>query len=110
MKKSEIVKTHQEFNEIIQKGKKEKNAFYNIYIRKSNLKISRFGIAVGKKLGNAVFRNKKKRQLRNILTNQRNIFQNGYDYIIIMKEKTKEATYQELESNLLSIFQKGEKK
>ena len=93
MKKSEIVKTHQEFNEIIQKGKKEKNAFYNIYIRKSN----------------AVFRNKKKRQLRNILTNQRNIFQNGYDYIIIMKEKTKEATYQELESNLLSIFQKGEK-
>ena len=110
MKNSEIVNTHQEFNEIIQQGKKEKNVFYNIYIRKSNLKISRFGIAVGKKLGNAVFRNKKKRQLRNILTNQRNIFQNGYDYIIIMKEKTKEATYQELESNLLSIFQKGEKK
>ena len=110
MKKSEIVKTHQEFNEIIQKGKKEKNAFYNIYIRKSNFKFPRFGIAIGKKLGNAVYRNKRKRQLRNILTTQRNLFQNGHDYIIIMKEKTKEATYQQLKEMLLSLFEKGKRK
>ena len=85
MKKYEIVKTHEEFNEIIQTGEKIKNSFYNIYIRKSNFKFPRFGIAIGKKLGNAVYRNKRKRQLRNILTTQRNLFQNGHDYIIIMK-------------------------
>lgn len=110
MKKYEIVKTHEEFNEIIQTGEKIKNSFYNIYIRKSNFKFPRFGIAIGKKLGNAVYRNKRKRQLRNILTSQRNLFQNGHDYIIIMKEKTKEATYQQLEEMLLSLFEKGKRK
>ena len=103
MKKYEIVKTHQEFNKIIQNGEKRKNQFYNIYIMKNNLSYSRFGIAIGKKIGNAVFRNKMKRRIRNILTNQRKEFQKGYDYIIIMKEKAKTATYQEMNQQMNEI-------
>lgn len=110
MKKYETVKTHQEFQEIIEEGKKIKNSFYNIYIRKSNLEFPRFGIAVGKKMGNAVFRNKQKRRMRNILTNQKKEFQKGYDYIIIMKEKTKEASFQELEIMLNRLLKKGDNK
>lgn len=106
MKKYEVVKTHEEFSSIIQNGEGLKNKYYNIYIRKNNLNISRFGIAVGKKLGNAVFRNKLKRRMRNILTNQKKEFQKGYDYIIIMKEKTKEATFTELEEKLLELLSK----
>jgi len=106
MQKYEVVKTHQEFNEIIKSGNVIRNNFYNIYIRKSNFDFPRFGIAISKKLGNAVFRNKKKRQLRMILTNQKKEFPNGYDYIIIMKEKTKEAKYQELEQMLLDLLKR----
>ena len=104
MKKYEIVKTHREFNEIIKNGQILRNGFYNIYIMKNNLQISRFGIAVGKKLGNAVFRNKLKRRMRNILTNQKKEFQKGFDYIIIMKDKTKSATYEELEKMLNNLI------
>ncbi len=104
MKKYEIVKTHEEFRSVIEQGKCLKNKYYNIYIRKNNLHISRFGIAVGKKLGNAVFRNKLKRRMRVILTNQKKQFQNGLDYIIIMKEKTKEAKLEELEQMLLDLL------
>ena len=104
MKKYEIVKTHEEFSNIINQGEYIKNNYYNVYIRKNNFTISRFGIAVGKKLGNAVFRNKLKRQMRNILTNQKKEFKKGYDYIIIMKEKTKEASYQELEQKLQDLL------
>lgn len=106
MKKYEVVKTHEEFTSIIQNGPVLKNKFYNIYIRKSDLQIARFGIAVGKKLGNAVARNKIKRRMRNILMNQKKLFSKGYDYIIIMKEKTKEATFVELETKLLELLSK----
>lgn len=106
MKKYEVVKTHEEFNQIIKNGECIRNSFYNIYIRKGNFNYPRFGIAVGKKLGNAVFRNKQKRRMRMILTSQKKEFSNGYDYIIIMKEKTKEASYTELESMLLDLLTK----
>ncbi len=106
MKKYEIVKTHEEFNDIIKNGKYFKNSFYNIYIRKNNENFPRFGIAVGKKLGNAVFRNKMKRRIRMILTSHKKEFSNSYDYIIIMKEKSKIATYQELDQMLLELLSK----
>ena len=83
MKKYEVVKTHEEFTSIIKNGPILKNKFYNIYIRKSDLQLARFGIAVGKKL-----------------------FSKGYDYIIIMKEKTKEASFVELETKLLELLSK----
>lgn len=106
MKKYEIVKTHEEFHEMIQNGKKRKNDYYNIYIRKSNFVYPRFGIAVGKKIGNAVQRNLQKRRLRMILTNQKKEFANGYDYIIIMKEKSKDLPYQMQEKMLLTLLKK----
>lgn len=106
MKKHEIVKEHKDFNDIIQSGQVVRNGFYNIYIRKSTLEYPRFGIAVGKKLGNAVYRNKMKRRLRMILTNQKKQFAKGYDYIIIMKEKSKTANYQELNDMLVSLLSK----
>ena len=109
MKKYEIVKTQEEFTEIIETGQKLKNNFFNIYIRKNKLGISRFGIAVGKKLGNAVFRNKQKRRIRTILTAQKNCFPKSYDYIIIMKEQGKLAPYQVLEKKLIDLLSKGEK-
>ena len=106
MKKYEVVKTHQEFNEIIQNGKCIRNSYYNIYIRKSDYQYPRFGIAVGKKLGNAVFRNKMKRRLRMILTEKKKEFSNGYDYIIIMKEKTKLASFKELNDMMNDLLEK----
>ena len=108
MKKYEIVKTHQDFNEIIQNGKVLRSPFFNIYQKKNGSNSNHFGIAVGKKLGNAVFRNYQKRKIRMILTNHKKEFSKGHDYIIIMKEKSKTITYQEFEKQLLELLLKGE--
>ena len=69
MKKYEIVKEHTDFDDIIAKGKYRKNNFFVIYNKESNFSYPRFGIAVGKKIGNAVTRNKFKRQIRMIINN-----------------------------------------
>lgn len=106
MKKYEIVKDAKDFNEIINQKECINNSCFLIYIRKNNLTISRFGLAVGKKLGNAVHRNKYKRQLRMIINQNKKEFPKGFDYIIIMKGKCKEISYQEIETNLCELISK----
>ena len=67
MKKINIVKSNREFNEVINKGIKHKNTIFYLYILKNDYKYNRYGIAVSKKIGNAVTRNKYKRQIKDIL-------------------------------------------
>ena len=60
-----------------------------------------FGIAVGKKLGNAVVRNKFKRQFRNIVDKNRFLFKNNNNYIIMIKREANNASFSELETDLI---------
>lgn len=104
MKKYEIVKEHTEFDDIIAKGRYKKNKHFVIYNKESNFSYPRFGIAVGKKIGNAVTRNKFKRQIRMIINNNKNLFKNNQDYIIIVKKSSLDLTYTELNDNLVELL------
>ena len=86
MKKYERVKSNVEFNNIIQKGKKLSNKYFTIFFIESDQTIVRFGISAPKKLGNAVIRNKLKRQTRHLVDETKNLFKNRRNYIIITKE------------------------
>ncbi|MCR5224427.1 MAG: ribonuclease P protein component [Bacilli bacterium] len=107
MKKYEIVKEHEDFNNIINTGRYKKGKFFVIYNKDNNLDHNRYGIAVSKKNGNAVIRNKLKRQARMILMTNKNMFKNNFDYIIIIKRNAVSVDYKELEEDLLNII-KGE--
>lgn len=104
MKKYEIVKEHHEFDNIIQTGEQHKNNTYIIYNKDSNHPYPRFGLAVGKKIGSAVVRNKLKRQIRMIINNNKNLFKNNQDYIIIVKRKALELDFNELEASLKDLI------
>ena len=107
VKKKYVVKDKREFNEIIKKSKFIKNNYFVIYIRKNNLDISRFGIAVSKKIGKAHFRNKLKRRIRNIIDNNNYLFKKSYDYIIMIKRGKDKYDYQTLEKEVKNILKKG---
>ena len=107
MKKYEIVKSHEDFNNIINTGKYKKGKYFVIYNKDNNLGHNRFGIAVSKKNGHAVVRNKMKRVTRMILTTNKNMFKNNYDYIIIVKRNALDVSYNDLEQDILNII-KGE--
>ena len=111
MKRYEMVKAHEDFNEIINKGYKRKNKYFLIFSLPEEEKRPHFGIAVGKSLGNAVVRNKFKRQIRNILDENKFLFPNNHNYIIIIKKECVGVTYQELKNNLISLMkeEKNEK-
>jgi ribonuclease P protein component len=105
MKKINIVKESKDFDEIIKSAFPSKNNFYIIYSRENDLNRFRFGISVGKKLGNAVTRNKLKRQLRNIIDKNKKVYQNNQDYIIIVRKSCLGLSFQKLEEKFLEIFQ-----
>jgi len=109
MKKINVVKSNEEFNEVIQKGKSYKNFYFVIYVRKNNLDKYRFGLTVGKKVCNAVNRNKLKRQIRNILDNNKKYYSKGKDYIIIIRKSCLNEKFNKLEENLIYLLKKVEK-
>lgn len=106
MKKIEMIKSHREFTEIIQKEKYIKNHDFSIYIRKGKYSYPHFGIAVSKKLGNAVTRNKLKRRMRMILDEWKKDLKYNEDYIIIMKESTKNLSFEEMRNSFLKLTSK----
>lgn len=104
MRKLYIVKNQRDFDRIIKEGRYRKNSSYVIYYEKNNLPYDRFGISVGKKIGNAVNRNKYKRKLRAIIDNYKKLYVNSQDYIIILRGIAKEKEYKELENEFLQLM------
>ena len=106
MDKLHTVKKSREFSEIIHSGVFVKNRSYVIYNKDNNLNHYRFGISVSKKLGNAVVRNKAKRQLRFIIDKYKKNYQNGTDYIIIIKNGFIDLDFESKDKDFVYLMNK----
>ncbi|WP_342268915.1 ribonuclease P protein component [Spiroplasma endosymbiont of Aspidapion aeneum] len=104
MKNQDIIKKNFEFQKIIQKNYSVQNACFIIFLDKKSIKF-KYGISVGKKNGNAIVRNKIKRQIRTMIfeiiklkkTKKKNL-------IVIVRKKYKDFSYQENFGHLLNCF------
>lgn len=64
MKKTVMLKKNYEFRTVLTRGTCYRGNLIDIYVKKNHQNINRLGIAVGKKAGNSVKRNKIKRLIR----------------------------------------------
>jgi len=99
MKKINILKDSREFDRIIKKYKSYKYKDYIIYLERNTNDVYKFGLSVGKKIGNAVNRNKVKRQIKSIIREKD--YQNNFNCIIIVGKGINERTFEERKENLL---------
>ncbi len=99
MKKINILKNSRDFDRIIKSNKPYKYKDYIIYLEKDTNDIYKFGLSVGKKIGNAVNRNKVKRQLKAIISEKD--YQNNFNCIIIVGRGINERNFEEKKENLL---------
>ena len=107
MKKQYRVKKSNEIEQIIKEKKYFSNPYYSVY-KKKNTETSyfRYAISVGKKIGNAVTRNRVKRQIRAILNDLSIDMNNNVDVFIIAKVKVLDIDYQEMLKQLEYLFKK----
>ena len=92
MKKKYRVCKNEEFSSIIQHHTFVKSSSFVAYYKKRKENHARIGISVGKKLGNAVVRNKVKRQVRSMADSLFS-FEEGYDLILIVRPMYLKADY-----------------
>lgn len=104
MKKKYVVKHSRDFENIIQNGKCKKNRSFIIHHKPNDLPFDKYGISVSKKLGNAVFRNKYKRIIRNIVDNYKKSYINNEDYIIILRRGGVGKPFKELEKEFFDLM------
>lgn len=104
MKKKNIVKKKQDFDRIIRKKEGKATKYFIINSEDNNENITKFGITFVKKIGNAVTRNKLKRRIKSIIDNNKEIYEQNKNYIIIAKKETINLSYQELEKELILTF------
>lgn len=102
MKKINILKESRDFDRIIKSYSPYKYKDYIIFIEKNTNDVYKFGLSVGKKIGNAVRRNKVKRQIKFIIDKKH--YQNGFNCIIIVGRGINERSFLEIEENLINAF------
>ena len=104
MKKINILKNSRDFDRIIRNNKPYKYKDYIIYIEEETNDVYKFGLSVGKKIGNAVNRNLVKRRLKSII--DKKDYQNNFNCIIIVGKGINERSFVEIEENLLFALKK----
>lgn len=104
MKKINILKHNRDFNRIIKNNKSFKFNDFIIYIERDTNDLYKFGISISKKIGNAVVRNKLKRQIKNIIDKKR--YENSFNCIIILRKGIITKSFNEMRDDLYIALKK----
>ena len=110
MKKLNRVRKSQEFQSLIHTGKKAVSSSFIMYYLPKKENEARIGISLSKKIGNAVVRNKLKRQVRMMCQDLIDFKICPSDAIIIVRFPYKDNRFEENKNILEKMFIKAKMK
>lgn len=102
--KKERLRKQKEFQQVFDKGEKYGNDQLKIYALSNGNSVSRLGIVVGRKFGNAPRRNRFKRILREAYRLNKNLLSNGVDIIVIPRPGLTELKLRAIEEKFKKIL------
>jgi len=107
LKKENRLTKRKEIDEAFKKGKSSFDKVLGVKVSKTENKINRFAIIISAKVSKkAVIRNRKKRQLREIIRHHLPELKPGFDFFILGLPAIADAQYHEIEHALLQHFRK----
>ena len=103
----ERLKTGAQYRKVFDGGTRVEGSLFLLVARDNDLEILRLGLAVGRRVGNAVVRNRAKRLLREAFRRQKGIWVVGRDLILVAKpaiaDKAQADVDRELEKRLRQL-------
>ena len=103
--KRQRLRREQEFSHVYQSRMSVSNPHLLVYAALNNLGLTRFGLSVSRKHGNAVNRNRIKRLLREAFRLTQHKLPQGLDLILIPKQNS-DANLKDYQSAVVSLSQK----
>lgn len=105
MKKSFRVKKEKEFQKVFDQGTSKANRQFVVYrLSKEGQPHFRVGISVGKRIGNAVVRNRVKRKIRQSLLELKPQIKAEVDFIIIARPPSEKLSTKEVKKSLVHVL------
>jgi ribonuclease P protein component len=105
VRREQRLRREREFAAVYRQGRSWSNQMLALRVLPSTLPQSRFGFAVGKRVGKAVVRNKVKRRLREAVRALQPA--NGWDVVIVARPPAAEADFAGLRGALASLFRRA---
>lgn len=106
MRRSHRLKKKKDFAQVYEAGRSAAGRLLVLYSLPSNCDTVRIGFAAGRKLGNAVVRNRAKRVLREVARKRLGVISSRYNLIIIARSNALKANASDLDKELLFLLKK----
>ena len=106
MKVINRIKRNEEFVLAVRKGKTLKETPYIIHYLPNELSVCRVGLSVSKHIGNAVTRNRIKRQTRAMCDSLIDYSSHAFDIVIVVKTEFLNSSFDENKNSLSELLSK----
>jgi ribonuclease P protein component len=104
LRKAERLRERREYLTTRRHGTRGASRHFVVYANSNSRPHARLGITASTKVGKATVRNWWKRRIREIFRRNKREFPPGYDFVVIVKAGADQAPTDQLEQELLELF------
>ncbi|MEZ4712910.1 MAG: ribonuclease P protein component [Caldilineaceae bacterium] len=97
MKRRYRIRTNEHFQQVRRQGSSYSNRLVVLCALENSLAYNRYGFSVSSRIGNAVVRNRIKRQMREVVRLRMESVKPGWDMVFIARHAIRSATYHEID-------------